>query len=164
MSVINQMLKDLDQRKAEQQGSSDFTVPVSSASLNKKTVFIGLLMIILLNICGIFVWQMYVENQTLKMSNSSEINRVGKKAEQNQVVINESLAQPPNSTEPVNMTKNSVVASKQASLNNNLKREQLIQVDLNQANLAETLSQNITTEEALSKIDAPETKNSGLVN
>jgi MSHA biogenesis protein MshN len=164
LSVINQMLKDLDQRKAEQQGSSDFTVPVSSASLNKKTVFISLLVIILLNICGIFVWQMYVENQTLKMSNSSEINRVGKKAEQDQVVISEHLAQPPNSTEPVNMTQNSVVASKQASLNNNLKREQLIQVDLNQANLAETLSQNITTEEAPSKIDAPETKNSGLVN
>ena len=68
------MLKDLDQRQAEQQGSSDFTAPVSSASSNKKTVFISLIVIILLNIVGIFVWQMYVENQTLKMSISPESN------------------------------------------------------------------------------------------
>ena len=74
MSVINQMLKDLDQRQAEQQGSSDFTAPVSSASSNKKTVFISLIVIILLKIVGIFVWQMYVENQTLKMSISPESN------------------------------------------------------------------------------------------
>jgi MSHA biogenesis protein MshN len=68
------MLKDLDQRQAEQQGSSDFNAPVSSASSNKKTVFISLIVIILLNIVGIFVWQMYVENQTLKMSISPESN------------------------------------------------------------------------------------------
>jgi MSHA biogenesis protein MshN len=79
------MLKDLDQRKAQQQGSSDFTRPVSSVSLNKKTVFISLLIVILLNISGIFVWQMYNENQTLKMSNSSEINRVEKKAPQSAI-------------------------------------------------------------------------------
>lgn len=158
------MLKDLDQRKAEQQGASNFTQAVSSASLDKKTFFISLLIIILLNVGGIFVWQMYVENQTLKMSNSSGVNPVEKKAEQNQVVITKQLAQPLNSTEPVNITKNSVVESKQASLNNNLKADQLIEVDLNQANLAETLSQNITTEATASKIDAPETQNSGLAN
>jgi MSHA biogenesis protein MshN len=68
------MLKDLDQRQVEQQGSSHFTAPVSSASSNKKTVFISITVIILLNIVGIFVWQMYVENQTLKMNISSESN------------------------------------------------------------------------------------------
>jgi MSHA biogenesis protein MshN len=158
------MLKDLDQRKAQQQGSSDFTRPVSSVSLNKKTVFISLLIVILLNISGIFVWQMYNENQTLKMSNSSEINRVEKKAPQNQVVISEHVVQSQGSTEPVNMTKNSVVASKQASLNNNFKREQLIQVDLNQANSVENFSESMSTQKVPSKLDALKTKNSGLVN
>jgi MSHA biogenesis protein MshN len=68
------MLKDLDQRQVEQQSSSHFTAPVSSPSSNKKTVFISLIVIILLNIFGIFVWQMYVENQALKMSFSQDNN------------------------------------------------------------------------------------------
>jgi len=73
------MLKDLDQRQVEQQGSSHFVAPVSSSS-NKKFIFISLLIIVVLNAAGIFVWQMYTENQTLKMSNTSENNPIEKHA------------------------------------------------------------------------------------
>ncbi|NQZ21657.1 MAG: tetratricopeptide repeat protein [Colwellia sp.] len=66
MSVINQMLKDLDQRKVEQQGSSNFTAPAEIATSNKKVLLISLMVIVMLNIIGLFVWQMYVENQALK--------------------------------------------------------------------------------------------------
>jgi MSHA biogenesis protein MshN len=83
------MLKDLDQRQVEQQGSSNFTVPVTSPSSNKKTVFISLVVIILLNVGGIFVWQMYVENQKLKMSEPIEINRVANNIEQTIPVVSE---------------------------------------------------------------------------
>ncbi len=60
------MLKDLDQRKVEQQGSSNFTAPVAVATSNNKILLISLTVIVLLNIIGLFVWQMYTENQALK--------------------------------------------------------------------------------------------------
>lgn len=66
MSVINQMLKDLDQRKVEQQGASNFIASAEVATSNKKVLLISLMVIVLLNIIGLFVWQMYVENQALK--------------------------------------------------------------------------------------------------
>ena len=90
MSVINQMLKDLDQRQVEQQDSRDFTAPVSSPSANKKIIFISLVVIILLNVGGVFVWQMYVENQTLKMSNTLEKKPVVKKEEYSAAVNEDS--------------------------------------------------------------------------
>ncbi|MFB0999462.1 MAG: tetratricopeptide repeat protein [Colwellia sp.] len=93
MSVINQMLKDLDQRQVEQQGSSNFTVPVSSPSSNKKLIFISLIVVILLNVSGIFVWQMYTENQTLKMSNTGEKNPVANKLKLTTARVNEDSKQ-----------------------------------------------------------------------
>jgi MSHA biogenesis protein MshN len=93
LSVINQMLKDLDQRQVEQQGSSNFTVPVSSPSSNKKLIFISLIVVILLNVSGIFVWQMYTENQTLKMSNTGEKNPVANKLKLTTARVNEDSKQ-----------------------------------------------------------------------
>jgi len=72
------MLKDLDQRQVEQQGSSNFTAPVSTSSSNKKIIFISLIIIAVLNVAGIFVWQMYTENQALKNSNNLEKNLIKK--------------------------------------------------------------------------------------
>jgi len=87
------MLKDLDQRQVEQQGSSNFTVPVSSPSSNKKLIFISLIVVILLNVSGIFVWQMYTENQTLKMSNTGEKNPVANKLKLTTARVNEDSKQ-----------------------------------------------------------------------
>jgi MSHA biogenesis protein MshN len=62
------MLKDLDQRKIEQEGSSNFTAPVVAATSNKKVLLLSLFVLVVLNILGLFVWQMYVENQALKQA------------------------------------------------------------------------------------------------
>ena len=66
MSVINQMLKDLDKRQGEQVTDSNVTVPVTKKSSNTKLVAIIAIVILLVNIAGIFAWQLYAENQQLK--------------------------------------------------------------------------------------------------
>ncbi|TWX49200.1 tetratricopeptide repeat protein [Colwellia hornerae] len=162
MSVINQMLKDLDKRQAEQQGSNDFTLPVSSPSSNKKTIFISLLIIILLNAGGIFVWQIYVENQTLKMSTTPKINLI-----ENQAAEVEYSAKLLSSSEPINISDNNdtgIVKSKNATVNNDFKEDELAQVDLNPAELSQNFSQDITIEAVASKVDEPAKLNIPLVN
>ena len=99
------MLKDLDQRQVEQQDSRDFTAPVSSPSANKKIIFISLVVIILLNVGGVFVWQMYVENQTLKMSNTPEKKPVVKK-EEHSAAVNEDSEQTSKSRDLTNSAVN----------------------------------------------------------
>lgn len=126
------MLKDLDQRQAEQQGMSDFTVPVSTRTSNKKIIFISLIVIILLNVGGIFVWQMYAENQALKMSNTLEKNPVVKTAEKTISLVNEEAEQTQNSSGLDKSTVNTVLS----------------QNDLNQNKLNNT-EQNPTTPEII---------------
>ena len=65
MSVINQMLKDLDKRQGEQVTDSNVTVPVAKKGSNTKLIII-VIVILLVNIAGIFAWQLYAENQQLK--------------------------------------------------------------------------------------------------
>jgi len=60
------MLKDLDQRKVEQQGSNSFAAPAADVTSNKRILLISLVVIVSLNILGHFIWQMYTENQKLK--------------------------------------------------------------------------------------------------
>lgn len=156
------MLKDLDKRQAEQQGSNDFTLPVSSPSSNKKTIFISLLIIILLNAGGIFVWQIYVENQTLKMSTTPKINLI-----ENQAAEVEYSAKLLSSSEPINISDNNdtgIVKSKNATVNNDFKEDELAQVDLNPAELSQNFSQDITIEAVASKVDEPAKLNIPLVN
>jgi MSHA biogenesis protein MshN len=111
------MLKDLDQRQAEQQGTGDFTVPVSIPSSNKKIIFISLIVIILLNVGGIFIWQMYAENQTLKMSNTLVKNPVVKTVENAISLVNEEVEQTPNSSDSDKNAGNKVLS--QNELNHN---------------------------------------------
>ena len=66
MSVINQMLKDLDKRQNEQQTAASPTVPVQSKTLPRKLMLIIIAMIIILNIVGLLGWQLYSENQQLR--------------------------------------------------------------------------------------------------
>lgn len=66
MSVINQMLKDLDKRQGEQAENSS---PLSSVAAKNSSVKIFLavvILIVLTNVVGIFAWQLYAENQSLK--------------------------------------------------------------------------------------------------
>jgi len=69
MSVINQMLKDLDKRQAEDVASEGGAVvnPVQSSSRN--ILLVALVVIVILNIAGIWAWGIYQENQQLHTSN-----------------------------------------------------------------------------------------------
>ena len=66
MSVINQMLKDLDKRQQDQQGASNVSVPLAAKTSITKLIFFIVTIIIIVNIVGIFGWQLYSENQQLK--------------------------------------------------------------------------------------------------
>ncbi|MEW6989169.1 tetratricopeptide repeat protein [Colwelliaceae bacterium 6441] len=76
MSVINQMLKDLDKRQGEQQGTATNQVLINRTRSPIKLVVIITLIVIAINVFGIFVWQLYNENETLKLeSTSSQLQR-----------------------------------------------------------------------------------------
>ena len=65
MSVINQMLKDLDKRQSEQQGGANITVPTPTKTSTGKWLLL-VVVIIICNVVGVFSWQLYSENQQLK--------------------------------------------------------------------------------------------------
>ncbi len=66
MSVINQMLKDLDKRQSEQQGVSNVVVPVQAKMSVSKLLLIIVVVIIIFNVIGILGWKLYSENQQLR--------------------------------------------------------------------------------------------------
>ena len=69
MSVINQMLKDLDERQNEQQHSHNSSVPIRKQGTPWKLITIIVIAVIALNALGIYVWQLYNENKSLKSFN-----------------------------------------------------------------------------------------------
>jgi len=68
MSVINQMLKDLDQRQVNEVAVDEKNIVISSGDSSKKLLLLSILFIIIINIAGIFAWHLYTENQSLKAS------------------------------------------------------------------------------------------------
>jgi MSHA biogenesis protein MshN len=66
LSVINQMLKDLDKRQAEQADGSTVIVPSIAKYSYAKLVTLFIIAVILINVIGLFIWQLYSENQQLK--------------------------------------------------------------------------------------------------
>ncbi len=66
MSVINQMLKDLDKRQGEQNVDTNTVLPAATKSSNMKWLLSVVLVIVIINLAGVFAWQLYSENQQLK--------------------------------------------------------------------------------------------------
>lgn len=66
MSVINQMLKDLDKRQNEQQEGANLAMTVPAKISSSKLMLIIVAIIIIVNVIGIFGWQLYSENQQLR--------------------------------------------------------------------------------------------------
>lgn len=131
MSVINQMLKDLDQRQVEQQGSSNFIAPVTEPTSNKKTIIISIIIIVLLNIAGIFVWQIYEENQELKMSKTSKVNETTQQKLPNKPMVTDDAEQD-NLNAKLTNTPNTIThenskASDSAAINDRLNQTPLAQ-------------------------------------
>ncbi|MFT5812800.1 MAG: MSHA biogenesis protein MshN [Psychroserpens sp.] len=66
MSVINQMLKDLDKRQSVQQDMANVSVPLPAKNLSTKSILVIFTIIIVFNVVGILGWQLYSENKQLK--------------------------------------------------------------------------------------------------
>jgi MSHA biogenesis protein MshN len=73
MSVINQMLKDLDKRQEGQTVGSNVVTPTVANNSSIKLFVVAVIIIVLANITGIFAWQLYVENQSLKNQTQQSI-------------------------------------------------------------------------------------------
>ncbi|MEH6594325.1 MAG: tetratricopeptide repeat protein [Colwellia polaris] len=72
MSVINQMLKDLDKRQSDQQGSANVAMPLTEKRSSTKIMFIIVAVIVILNVIGWFGWELYSENKQLKRQAQQE--------------------------------------------------------------------------------------------
>jgi MSHA biogenesis protein MshN len=90
------MLKDLDQRNAEQQNSSTVTVPVQRSKSPRNGILIGLIIIVVLNILGLFVWQLYVENQNYQQQQQKQQAQKESADKKQFALPNNSLPQQPN--------------------------------------------------------------------
>ncbi|MFT5814513.1 MAG: MSHA biogenesis protein MshN, partial [Psychroserpens sp.] len=78
MSVINQMLKDLDKRQSEQKNSANLAVSGPTKNSNTKLIIAIVTAIIILNLAGIFGWQLYSENQQLRLQVQQETMRLAR--------------------------------------------------------------------------------------
>jgi len=71
MSVINQMLKDLDERQNEQNTLEDRSSSVVVKSSSSKIIIVTVAVVLSINIVGFLFWQLYNENKELKAKNSN---------------------------------------------------------------------------------------------
>lgn len=71
MSVINQMLKDLDKRQHEQQHNSQVQIPVSASRSNIKPVLLWLTLVSVISAVAVYIWVLLEENTQLKAVGTS---------------------------------------------------------------------------------------------
>lgn len=75
------MLKDLEQRNKEPENAQVNYVPAVAPQASKKNIFYIIIVLLAINIVGIIMWQLYSENQSLKVA----------KAEKPATVVSESV-------------------------------------------------------------------------
>lgn len=140
MSVINQMLRDLDKRQNEQQNAANLAASGPTKNSNTKLVLVIVTAIIILNVAGILGWQLYSENQQLRMQVQQETMRLAREqslaaTEKNKISATKLLeAKAPTA----------MVASSLPSLNSNPKDNSALASNLQQKN--ENKSNSITAE------------------
>ena len=74
MSVINQMLKDLDQRSPEVNASSTQTGNVAVPHSPMKIVLITAISVLVICAFAFYIWQLNSENNALKAQKSTQVN------------------------------------------------------------------------------------------
>lgn len=72
MSVINQMLKDLEQRSPEQGAANVAPVAVTEKNSTIKVVAYTVFILLIVNAVGIYIWQLLNENSALKQQNQAK--------------------------------------------------------------------------------------------
>lgn len=104
------MLKDLDKRQNEVQPGIASAAPAHEKKSPMKLVFLILMVVVLLNIIGIYVWQLYVENQNLreqkaKVSHSKSIENQPQQTIKKSEIELKSIKQPTKEIAPIAITK-----------------------------------------------------------
>ena len=178
MSVINQMLKDLDERQSEQQHSQAGQVPQKKPATPWKLITTIVIVLIALNIAGVFIWQLYSENQSLKNSheNSSVQNQQNQQNQKNQqeqqsieglennrqTAKSEQTTTPSPKAAPSEVEKNKPVASIPATKNLSATEEKAVISD----NTSEKLSEELTADKNAKQAskDQVVAKNSAVIN
>ena len=95
MSVINQMLKDLDSRTAEQHGTASHPYIPAQAKSPTKVIILTVFTMLCLTVLAFLVWQMYQENQALKQQAEQAISTTMAVKS-----VSEQAAEQPNSSQP----------------------------------------------------------------
>lgn len=172
------MLKDLDQRQNENNVSSGHHVPVQPQPSSIKLVAITLAIVIVINVLGLFIWQLYQENETLKNSafervpgqNQTEVNLPSEKVKEEHLTnvtnikennqpaaplqqLSSELNVQPNQalTEASKTSASSTTVIEQTSVNLSQSTEKLpvVKREVNDAQSKEILSSQQTTNTAL---------------
>ncbi|MFT5755756.1 MAG: MSHA biogenesis protein MshN [Alteromonadaceae bacterium] len=100
LSVINQMLKDLDQRQADKNSAlANNAVLMANNHASKKVIIVSIAVVVLLNIIGLFFWQLYNENQLLKAQQKNNNTPVVSSETQKNAMP--TIVQATNAAEPV---------------------------------------------------------------
>ncbi len=89
MSVINQMLKDLDERQKNATSSNEYSSNLVVKSSNKNVFFIFIAILLVVNVLGIAIWQLYQENQTLKIDKAASESTAEQAAVSLTAIVNE---------------------------------------------------------------------------
>jgi MSHA biogenesis protein MshN len=66
------MLKDLDKRQSDQQGSANVAMPFTEKRSSSKIMLMIVAVIVVFNVIGWFGWELYSENQQLKLQAQQE--------------------------------------------------------------------------------------------
>lgn len=66
MSVINQMLKDLEERAPEQANNNSHAIVIAEKASPVKLISLTIAVLVILNALGLYMWSLYQENQLLK--------------------------------------------------------------------------------------------------
>lgn len=83
MSVINQMLKDLEQRTPEQ-GQASIPVAINHKPSTIKIVLISLLVLISLNLLGFYIWDLQAQIASSKLKINEKVKKTVANVEQTQ--------------------------------------------------------------------------------
>ena len=147
MSVINQMLKDLDERQSEQQHSQAGQVPPKKQRTPWQLITVIVIVVVIINIAGVFIWQLYSENQSLK--NSHENLSVQSQQNQQAQMPNKGLennrqtaksvqtSKPSKAAAPLEIEKNEPVALEPATDNLSVEQENSVLSDKTGEKLSE---------------------------
>lgn len=140
MSVINQMLKELEERNDPAVSTSSNRTAEKHTERTPRLILI-ILLIVVINICGIYAWGLYSENKALKSAAHTS----------SQTLPNEK----PEEITPINLAKEPTDEVMIQSLNKGEK--ELSQQETNQSSVKKVVQQKTNEPEPLIKREVQET-------